>query len=252
MAATSASFEVFKNECVEQLSVRQKEFMNFYNINSYEHWYYDHGIGAFHFKSDDGRNLYLKYVDVGSFSTEKNTWMWSWKNKSTPKHVSKGLEKVRSLGEKNNFNALSDGLLENGDEYTGWELTAITAKILNAIGAYRVPQEHLFVYFVFTKVLSQQEYDELKRSQIECETHGTGRVAFVCQHLLEGSRLGFHETVDSNPLMEPEDDYQAWCGECENAWLQEREWTKDFKALVNLKVVCDQCYFESKRRNQIE
>lgn len=114
-----------------------------YDINSYEHWYYDHGIGAFHFKSDDGRNLYFKYVDVGSFSTKLNTWMWSWDNKSTPKHVAKGLEKVKSYGEENNFKDLSQGLLENGDEYTGWALTAVAAKLLNAIGAYRIPQEHL-------------------------------------------------------------------------------------------------------------
>ncbi|HEX6226866.1 MAG TPA: hypothetical protein VFZ52_20755 [Chryseolinea sp.] len=41
-------FENFKDECVEQLSAVQEEFMKVYDINSYEHWYYDHGIGAFH------------------------------------------------------------------------------------------------------------------------------------------------------------------------------------------------------------
>lgn len=32
---------------------------------------------------------------------------------------------------------------------------------------------------------------------------------FVGQHLLRGSNLGFHETIDSNPLVESDDDYQA-------------------------------------------
>ena len=82
-----------------------------------------------------------------------------------------------------------------------------------------------------------------------CETHGTSRIAFVCQHLLKGSNLGFHETFDSNPLIEPEDDYQAWRDDCEKAWEREGDWTENFKAFVNLKIVCDQCYFESKRRN---
>src|SRR5687767_1892477 len=95
MSQSKQSFEEFSNECLKHLSGVQDAFMNRYDINSYEHWYYDHGIGAFHFKSDDGRNLYFKYVDVGSYSTTRNTWMWSWDNDSTPKHVTKGLEKVR-------------------------------------------------------------------------------------------------------------------------------------------------------------
>jgi hypothetical protein len=130
--------------------------------------------------------------------------MWSWDNNSTPKHVTKGLQKVKEYGEKNKYNDLSQGLLENGDEYTGWALTAITAKLSNAIGAYRIPHEHLFIYFIFTNELSQEQYEELKNKYVECETHGTSRVAFVCQHLLKGSGLGFYEAFESNPLIEPD------------------------------------------------
>jgi hypothetical protein len=90
---TNELFEEFKDACIEHSSSLQKEFINLYQIDSYEHWHYDHGIGAFHFKSDDGRNLYFKYIDVGSYSTKNDTWMWSWHNQSTPKHVAKGLEK---------------------------------------------------------------------------------------------------------------------------------------------------------------
>jgi hypothetical protein len=245
------AFENFKDDCVEQLSALQNEFMKLYDINSYEHWYYDHGIGAFHFKADDGRNLYFRYVDVGSYSTKKDTWMWSWDNNSTPKHVTKGLQKVKQYGEENGYNYLSQGLLENGDEYTGWALTAITAKLLNAIGAYRIPHEHLFIYFVFTNELTQEQYEDLKNKHVECETHGTSRVAFVCQHLLKGSDLGFYEAFESNPLIEPDDDYQAWCGACEKVWEREGEWNETSMAFAKIKLVCDQCYFEIKRRNQL-
>jgi hypothetical protein len=63
-------FGNFEDGCVKQLSSLQEEFKKLYDINSYEHWYYDHDMGVFHFKSDDGRNLYFKYVDVGSFFCE--------------------------------------------------------------------------------------------------------------------------------------------------------------------------------------
>ena len=36
-------------------------------------------------------------------------------------------------------------------------MTAVTAKLLSAMGAYRVPADHLFVYFIFTNELTQEE-----------------------------------------------------------------------------------------------
>jgi hypothetical protein len=130
--------------------------MKRYDINSYEHWFYDHSIRAFHFKSDDGKNLYFNYIVVGSYSTKQNTWMWSWSNTSTPKHIVKGLEKVRAL----------------------------------------------------------------------------------------------HEAFESNPLIQPEDDYWAWCNACEQVWLEQGEWNETVNAASGMKIVCDQCYFGTKRRNQ--
>lgn len=71
------------------------------------------------------------------------------------------------------------------------------------------------------------------------------------QHLLNGSDLGFHEAFESNPLIEPEDDFWAWCNDCEQVWLEQGEWDDVVKEAAKLKVVCDQCYLETKRRNQI-
>lgn len=132
------SFEEFKDQCVNDLMALQPEFMKLYEIDNYDEWFYDHGIGAFHFKSSDCKNLYFKYVDVGSFSTKTNTWDWSWDNKTTQKHVSRALERVISFGTENNFEHLTKGLIE-GDEYTGWAMAAISAKLLNIIGSYRIP-----------------------------------------------------------------------------------------------------------------
>ena len=46
--------------------------------------------------------------------------MWAWDNKTTPAHVSRPLEKVRSFGLENDFQELTTGSL-NGDEFTGWK-----------------------------------------------------------------------------------------------------------------------------------
>jgi hypothetical protein len=247
MSHLKQNFGDYKNQCVKDIMSLQSEFMKLYDIDGYEEWFYDHDIGAFHFKSTDGRNLYFKYVDVGSFSTKTNTWKWSWDNETTPKHVSKPLEKVRIYGLSNNFSQLTEGLTD-GDEYTGWEMTSVSAKLLNVIGAYRVPQEHLFIYFIFTNELTHDEYEELKNKYTTCNAHISDRIAFVCQHLLNDTSKGFHEPFDSDSSIEQEDDYQAWCDQCEKIRLQEGEWTETAMAFADIKIVCNQCYFAIKER----
>jgi hypothetical protein len=251
MASTEQDFEDYKNQCVADNMLLQPEFIKLYDIDSYKRWFYDHSIGAFHFKSDNGRNLYFKYIDVGSYSTKTNTWNWSWNNKTTPKHVTRALEKVKFFGIENHFEQLTNGLID-GDEYTGWEMTAISSKLLSTIGAYRVPHEHLFIYFIFTNELTQEEYDELKDKYANCDRHISDRVAFVCQHLIKNNSIGFNEAFDSDPSIEAEDDHQAWCNECEKIRLIEGEWTDKAIAVADIKVVCDQCYFEIKERNHRE
>ena len=249
MDLSKLSFKDYKDNCVAELMPLQDEFMKLYDINSYEEWFYDHDIGAFHFKSHNGKNLYFKYVDVGSFSTNTSTWKWSWGNETTPASVSKSLEKVKAFGQANHYEPLTRGLID-GDEYTGWEMTAIAVKMLNAFGAYRVPSDHLFIYFIFTNALTSDEYEALKDKVLACDTHGNRKTAFICQHLTKSSFLGFHEAFETDPEIEPENDYQAWCDACEKERLKEGEWNDTSMAFADIKIVCDLCYFEIKKRNQ--
>jgi hypothetical protein len=249
MTSSEQNFEDYQDKCLEDVSSLQDEFMKLYDIDSYEHWFYDHGIGAFHFKSDDGRNVYFRYIDVGSFSTKADTWNWSWDNKSTPLHVSQPLEKVKIFGQTNNFAELTQGLF-NGDEYTGWAMTAVSAKLLNAIGAYRVPQEHLFIYFIFTNELTQEEYEALKDKYINCDSHVSGRIAYVCQHLNKDTFTGFHEAFDPDTITDEDDGYQAWCDECEKERMKEGEWNDTSMAFAKIRLVCDRCYFDIRKKNK--
>jgi len=160
--------------------------------------------------------------------------------------------KVKAFGIENNYEALTNGLID-GDEYTGWAMTSISAKLLNAIGMYRAPSDHLFMYFIFTNELSQEEYDFLKDRYIICEEHDVRRVTFICQHLNKHQYTGFHEAFESDPLIDPDDeDYQAWCDECEKERLKQDGWNDISMALAKIQAVCDKCYFEIKERNQLD
>ena len=246
---SASTFETFENECCEQISAMQHAFMESYDINSYEHWFMDNDLGVFRFQSDDGRNLYFKYALVGSFSAKTNTWKWSWDNEYLKESERRDIHKVRAYGVDNGYTQLSTGLID-GDEYTGWAMTSVAAKVLNAIGVYRFPEEHLFFYLIFTGALREDEYNKLKdKYSVTCATHGARRAAFVCQHLNKDTYTGFHEPFESDPQIEEDDDYQAWCDECEKVRLREGEWNDVSEGFAKIRLICDQCFFQIKARN---
>jgi hypothetical protein len=74
-------------------------------------------------------------------------------------------------------------------------------------------------------------------NSVTCEAHGDRQAAFVCQHLLSGSGLGFNWAEDSeNPDAHCPD---AWCDTCNTALEAAGEWTESAMALANIKLVCD-------------
>lgn len=84
-------------------------------------------------------------------STEGDSWQWSWANSNYQDRSRIGITEVRIFGEANGFQPLTSAFLE-ADEYTGWEMTAVAAHVLNAPGAYRFPTEKGYCYLLYRNV----------------------------------------------------------------------------------------------------
>ena len=83
---------------------------------------------------------------------------------------------------------------------------------------------------------------------VHCDKHGDRREAFVCDHLLRGTRQGFFSCEDvGNPHPD------AWCLKCEQMRLAyanaDGEWNEKSEALLTVRLVCGDCYEEIKDRN---
>lgn len=83
---------------------------------------------------------------------------------------------------------------------------------------------------------------------LRCGTHGPAKGAVVCRHLVsEADRvLGF---VENSP--DP-DDLQAWCGDCEQVFLEEGEMTPRFREFNGMVIVCEFCYAGMKQHHARE
>ncbi|WP_298737654.1 DUF6882 domain-containing protein [uncultured Chitinophaga sp.] len=240
----------FAKKCIEELKVLQADFQSHYNLTWYEDWFYNETTGLLTFSTGD-KELNFKYFRVGSFSERSNTWKWSWDNESTLEERKEKVKLVKEFGEKSNFPKLTNDHFDS-NEIEAWEFTAIAAKLSNGIGVYRpVNDEQLKIFLVITEFVDNETAQNIKDKFVECDGHGYRRRAFVCKHLNSTTPTGFNEAFESIEDMEllEEDDFQAWCNECEAIRQQEGEWNDRSMAFAAIKLVCEKCYFEMKGLN---
>ncbi|MGL4236016.1 hypothetical protein [Tabrizicola sp.] len=87
-------------------------------------------------------------------------------------------------------------------------------------------------------------------ASVSCATHGSARPAFACVHVLETLR-------DQKPrglFFDRDDDDQlnGWCAECEAVIAANNyEWTDDIVARMNGKLLCEACFLDAMRLNNV-
>ena len=242
-------YTVFSENCVEELKVLQDKWQTQHNINSYSNWFYDQATGLLTFSTDDSE-LNFKYFEAGSYSVKSGTWKWAWDNGTTLDNVKNATQHIKSFGEKFNFEKLVSGFFES-DEIEAWEFAAISAKITNGIGVYRPISDGLQLFLVVTEVVDNVTAQEIKNKFIDCNIHESGRIAFVCKHIITSRRVGFEEAFETHENMELRDgdDLQAWCSECEGVRQKNDGWNEISMSYAEIKLVCERCYFEFKQIN---
>ncbi len=134
---------------IHYLEERQKDFLEKYKVNDHERWDWDQESGALVFSHGGKPQVEAEIHFSGSFSIISNTWMWAWANKSLSKSIKTSSNLARDIGKELNLLKLTAGHWE-ATEVDGWEMTAVLAKELNAIGAYRTSDENGFTYMVVT------------------------------------------------------------------------------------------------------
>jgi hypothetical protein len=243
-------YNSFAENCVKELKVLQDKFQEAYDVDWYDNWFYNQATGLLTFSTGDTQ-LNFKYFQVGSFSQKSNTWKWSWDNDHTLDNVKETTRQIKEFGERSNFPKLTNGCFPS-DEFEAWEFNAIAAKLTNGIGTYRpVNDEGLQIYLVVTEFVDNETAQNIKDKFVECNAHEFKRRAFVCQHLDHTTKVGFEEAFETVEDMElsDEDDFQAWCNECETVRQKEGEWNDQSMTFAKIKVVCEKCYFEMKELN---
>ncbi len=148
----SKDFIKLLNKSYDYLTEQQEICEEQYHIGSYEKWYYDQETGELTFSNGDTIKLIIKYEEVGSVSKTSKTWLWAWANSRLLDQVKSEIPIVKEYGLKHNMPRLTKRKW-HGDQYDGWEMTAISAYLLKAKGAYRVPTENLYSFMIYKEII---------------------------------------------------------------------------------------------------
>ncbi|MBJ6366806.1 DUF6882 domain-containing protein [Snuella sedimenti] len=247
-------YEEYASKKYDELIESQEAFNSKFKLESYSNWFYDQESELLRVYNDDDDEIFFKYIPIGTYSLKSNTWLWSWENEhSIEKNKLKTLV-VKQLGEKRDYEKLTKGLIDC-DREECWDFVAISKSMINAIGVYCTNSKDLLTYKLLTKVFTDKDSSlirMMKQKTVDCGNHGFRRPAFVCKHLNHKEKLGFEEAFDTHKGMDldDEDSFAAWCDECEQVRLETDGWNEESEKFADIKLVCEECYFELKEFNK--
>lgn len=141
---------------------RQEELRTRYGLASMPHAHLNEVTGQLIFSDQSNVPRVLATVQiVGSVNVQERTWLWSWANPEVDASLYRDILDVQMLGRTREIEQLTTPFWD-GDAVDGWEVTSISAYVLQAAGAYRAATPQGFTYFVLTSVerLPEEEREE--------------------------------------------------------------------------------------------
>jgi len=88
---------------------------------------------------------------VGSLSGNSGTWLWSWDNEYLLDIAIEDIWYVKQFGDENMIEKLSSPKW-NASKEDAWDMTAISAYLLKARGAYSFMSDDIRVFVIFKEI----------------------------------------------------------------------------------------------------
>jgi len=132
-------------------TARQDELREVYRLDHWSRWDWDQDARRIVFSEGGVPKVAADIQFEGSISTETNTWLWAWANPHLEPGMWRDILEVRRFGEAHSVEQLTTPKWP-ADEVDGWEMTSVSAYVLQAKGVYRTPREGGFTYMIFTSI----------------------------------------------------------------------------------------------------
>jgi hypothetical protein len=152
-AAPDGALDALTEEATQYLTARQETMQRDFKIGKYSHYDWSQDTGEIVFSDAGVPKVIARFQVVGDWSKTSKTWLWAWGNKSLDPKLAVGAAKARDYGKAHGLRKLTEAKWP-AEQDDGWCMTAITAKLLGAKGAYRSPdlKSGGALFMVFTDI----------------------------------------------------------------------------------------------------
>jgi hypothetical protein len=135
-------YPAWRHEAIHQLQEKNARLNAEFRLGDWSRFDYDVEAGRLIFSEQGAPKVVAEIQIVGTTSFKAGDWLWSWGNGHWPSDRVTDAELVRAFGEEHGIRELTHEYLEDDDlNALGWELTAVMARVTNALGAYRPPRD---------------------------------------------------------------------------------------------------------------
>lgn len=146
-------YGAWRHDAVHDLAAKNEALNQAYGIGEHKRYDYDVDTGLMTFSNEGLVAVVAEIQIVGTTSERNKNWLWSWGNDWWPKSAVLAAEATREFGAEKEIEELTtEYLYDDSIVNLGWEMAAVTARVVGAMGAYRAPTNNGHIFFVYTKI----------------------------------------------------------------------------------------------------
>lgn len=144
----------WRHEAFHQLQAKNAHLDAEFRLGHWQRFDYDLDAGTLVFSEQGIPKVIAEVQIAGSTGITAGDWLWAWANASLPPERIADARVVRAFGEEHGIDELTHESVTDDDlNALGWELTSVSVRISNALGAYRAPHEGGALYLICKRVV---------------------------------------------------------------------------------------------------
>ena len=132
----------WRHDAVHELQEKNARLKVKFRLDDWPRYDYDIDSGTLIFSDQRDAKVIAKIEIVGTTGVKAGNWLWAWANTHWPPERVEDSQLVRAFGEEHGICQLTHENVEEEDlNALGWQLTSVTARLTDALGAYRPPRD---------------------------------------------------------------------------------------------------------------
>jgi len=146
-------YDAWCEDAFEAFTAKQQRMEADHGLAAWTRYDYDANACTLTFSDDKGPRVVADIQVIGTIGD--HDWLWGWANANWPRQSTEAMRQVRAFGVENGIEELATDVLTSDDlPGLGWMLAAISARVLEAEGAYRAPSGTGAVYLLIRSIKS--------------------------------------------------------------------------------------------------